>query len=108
MGIKANLNSVELGRINKLELSLATINISSENMKPSEIQHKYNHQNKINLIILTLINRDGVGGNNPPPSLDNLDFSVTERLVDPRPVCKLKFVHCGPVEKNQSALSVSV
>ena len=26
--------------------------------------------------------------------------------VDPRPVCKLKFVRCGPVEKNR-ALSLS-
>ena len=28
--------------------------------------------------------------------------------MDPRPVCKLEFVRCGPVEKKQSALSVSV
>ena len=31
-----------------------------------------------------------------------------QHLVDPRPVCKLKVVRCGTIEKNQSAPSVSV
>ena len=35
-------------------------------------------------------------------------FSTTVYPVDLRPVCKLEFVHCGPVEKKQSALSASV
>ena len=30
---------------------------------------------------------------------ENHDFSTTEHPVDPRPVCKLEFVRCGPVEK---------
>ena len=42
------------------------------------------------------------------PSLENLVLSTTVHLVDLRPVNKLEFVSCGPVEKNQSALSVSV
>ena len=36
------------------------------------------------------------------------DFSRTEPLMDLRPVCKFKFVHCGPVEKKQIALSFLV
>ena len=32
--------------------------------------------------------------------IENSVFSVTVHLVDLRPVCKLKFVRCGPVEKN--------
>ena len=36
------------------------------------------------------------------------DFSRTEHPIDMRPVCKFKFVRWGPVETNQSALSVSV
>ena len=39
---------------------------------------------------------------------ENRDFSGTEPPLDLRPVCKFKFVHCGPVEKNQSDLSFSV
>ena len=35
---------------------------------------------------------------------ENRDFSGTEPPLDLRPVCKFKFVHCGPVEKNQSDL----
>ena len=31
---------------------------------------------------------------------ENHDFPTTEHPVDPRPVCKLEFVRCGPVEKN--------
>ena len=42
------------------------------------------------------------------PPLKNRDFTTTKDLGDPRPVCKLEFVRCGPVEKNQSALSASV
>ena len=38
-----------------------------------------------------------------------IEFSFKiEPKLDIRPVCKFKFVHCGPVEKNQSALSFSV
>ena len=48
------------------------------------------------------------GGAFRPPLLENCDFSGTEPPLDLRPVCKLKFVRCGPVEKNQSALSFSV
>ena len=33
-------------------------------------------------------------------------ISKTEYPVDLRPVCKLEFIRCGPVEKKQSALSV--
>ena len=43
-----------------------------------------------------------------PPLLENRDFSGTEPPLDLRPVCEFKFVRCGPVEKNQSALSFSV
>ena len=35
-------------------------------------------------------------------------FSATEHRMNPGLVCKFKFCRCGPVEKNQSALSVSV
>ena len=35
-----------------------------------------------------------------PPS-ENRDVSVTEHPVDPRPVCKLEFDRCGPVEKHR-------
>ena len=42
------------------------------------------------------------------PLLENRDFSGTEPPLDLRPVCKFKFVRCGPVEKNLSALSASV
>ena len=54
---------------------------------------------------LTLAN---AGGGNHHPSSENCVFSTTVHPVDLRPVCKLEFVRCGPVEKNQSALSVSV
>ena len=45
------------------------------------------------------------GGNHHPAS-ENRDFSATEHPVDSRPVCKLKFVRCGPASKK--ALSVSL
>ena len=45
------------------------------------------------------------GGPFRPPLLENRDFSGTEPMLDLRPVCKFKFVLCGPVGKNQSALS---
>ena len=51
--------------------------------------------------------KPGGGRNHPPPS-ENRVFSAPEHLLDPKPVCKLKFVRCGPVEKPQSALSFSV
>ena len=47
-------------------------------------------------------------GRNYHPLLENLDFSGTEAPLDLRPVCKFKFVRCGPGEKNQSALSFLV
>ena len=40
--------------------------------------------------------------------LELFDFSTTEHPVDLRPVSKLEFVRCGPVEKNQSDLSLSL
>ena len=40
--------------------------------------------------------------------LENRDISTTKHPVNLRPVCKLEFVHCGPVEKKQNALSVLV
>ena len=48
------------------------------------------------------------GGRNYHPLSENRDFSGTETPLDLRPVCKLNFVRCGPVEKKQSALSFSV
>ena len=39
---------------------------------------------------------------------ENRDFSRTEPPLDLKPVCKFKFVRCGPVEKKQSSLSFSV
>ena len=48
------------------------------------------------------------GGRNHHPLSENHDFSGTKPLLDLRPVCKFKFVRCGPLEKNQSALSFSV
>ena len=44
-----------------------------------------------------------VGGRNHHPSSEN-----RVHPVDLRPVCKLDFVRCCPVDKNQSALTVSV
>ena len=55
--------------------------------------------------LLTLIN---AGGSIITPLSENRDFSGTEHPIDLRPVCKFEFVRCGPVETNQSALSVSV
>ena len=40
------------------------------------------------------------GGRNYHPLSENRDFSATEHPLDLRPVCKLKFVRCGPGEKN--------
>ena len=45
--------------------------------------------------MLTLI----ILGRNYHPLMENCDFSGTETRLDLRPVCKLEFVHCGPVEK---------
>ena len=53
---------------------------------------------------LTLIT---AGGDHYPP-LENRVFSKPEHPVDPRSVCKLKSVCCGPVEKDQITLFVSV
>ena len=33
------------------------------------------------------------------PLSENRDLSTTEHPIDLRPVCKFKFVRCGPVEK---------
>ena len=30
-----------------------------------------------------------------------------QHLVDPRPVCKLEFVRCGPVEKNPECIELT-
>ena len=38
-------------------------------------------------------------GHNYHPLLENLDFFGTEPPLDLRPVCKFKFVRCGPGEK---------
>ena len=38
--------------------------------------------------------------NSHHPLSENCYFSTTEHPVDLSPVCKLEFVHCGPVEKN--------
>ena len=48
------------------------------------------------------------GGRNHHPPSENRIFSTTEHPADSRPVCKLKFVRCGPGEKTQSTLSFSV
>ena len=53
-------------------------------------------------LLLTLL---VMGGAFHPPLSENRNFSRTEPPLDLRPVCKVKFVRCGPVEKNQSALS---
>ena len=42
------------------------------------------------------------------PGGNHCDFCRTKLLLDLRAVCKLEFVRFGPVEKDQSALSVSV
>ena len=42
---------------------------------------------------------------NHHPSSENCVFSTTVHTVDLRPICKFEFVHCGPVEKKQRALS---
>ena len=49
-------------------------------------------------MLLTLVNAVG-GGRNHHPLSENRDFSTTEHPIDLRPVCKFKFVRCGPVEK---------
>ena len=49
-----------------------------------------------------------MGRDNYYPLSENCDFSGTEPPLDLRPVCKFKFVRCGPGEKKQSALSFSV
>ena len=43
----------------------------------------------------------GGGGCNHHPSSENCVFSATVHPVDLRQVCKLKFVRCGPKEKNR-------
>ena len=40
-----------------------------------------------------------------PPQSENRNLLATEHLVDPKPICKLKFVYCAPVEKNRAYLS---
>ena len=56
--------------------------------------------------LLTLSNAEG--GGQSSSSIGESCFSAMEHRMDPRPVCKLEFVRCGPVEKDQSALSVWV
>ena len=58
------------------------------------------------MLFLTVV-IPGVGRNYYPLS-ENRDFSGTESPLHLRPVCKFKFVRCGPVEKKQSNLSFSV
>ena len=48
---------------------------------------------------------DNYENHHPPPSKNRV-FSAPKHPLDLRPVCKLKFVRCGPVEKDQSTLSV--
>ena len=48
---------------------------------------------------LTLIIRGG--GHNYHPLSENRDFAGTKPPLDLRPVCKLKFVHFGRVEKTR-------
>ena len=43
-----------------------------------------------------------MGGPFQPPLSENFDFSITKPSLDLRPVCKFKFVGCGPVEKNRA------
>ena len=57
-------------------------------------------------VVLTLVNAGG--GRNHHPLSEHRDFSTAEHPNDLRPVCKFKFVCCGPVDKKQSALSASV
>ena len=42
------------------------------------------------------------GGRNYHPLSENHYFSGTKPPLDLKPVCKLKYVHCGPVEKNRT------
>ena len=66
-----------------------------------EYKREFNAKTKL----LTLIRRRGAKW----PSLsENRDFSGPEPPLDLKPVCKFMFVRCGPVEKNQRALSVLV
>ena len=44
-------------------------------------------------------NHDFLGTVGPQTSRN---FSTTKHPVDLRPVCKLKFVRCGPAEKNRA------
>ena len=62
-----------------------------------------NQDYKVKLLTLS-----GMGGPFRPPLSENRDFSRTEPLLDLRPVCKLRFVRCGPGGKKQRALSFSV
>ena len=39
------------------------------------------------------------GGSNHHPLSVDPPVSEIEHPMDPRPVCKSKFIHCGPVEK---------
>ena len=44
----------------------------------------------------------------PTFSVGKSRFLRNQPPLDLRPVCKFKFVRCGPVEKKQCALSLSV
>ena len=52
----------------------------------------------------TLVNVGEEGGEGQTSS----NISTTEHPVSQRLLCKFKFVRCGPVEKTQSALSVTM
>ena len=53
-------------------------------------------QKNDNYGFLTLVNAEG--GRKHHPLSENRNFSTTEHPIDLRPVCKFKFVRCGPVE----------
>ena len=46
----------------------------------------------------------GMEGPFRPPLSENRDSSGTVPLLDLRPVCKFKFVRCGPVEKKKHSI----
>ena len=65
--------------------------------KKSYRQHAYY---SLPCSVLTLIIQGGE--RNYHPLSENRDFSGTEPTLDLRPVCKFKFVRCGPGEKTRA------
>ena len=89
-----------------------------ENKKHTEkLNEEINIQKKQNIqssesLRLAVLERENLRENdrillnpNYHPQSENCDFSGTEPPLDLRPVCKFKFVRCGPEGKKQSALS---